>query len=279
VAVHDRTYMKEDEGWHPRTRFPVIVWIILAHVAGMLAHAAAAKWFRTPIEEWTVLTWGGLRAGRVWTVLTHAFYSPIESLSIWWLFFVGLVYYFGKLLQEWLGAERFLQFLVAALLSGGAVFAAAFATGAGQALGGDAAMGLNGIATACVLYGAFREPRHPIGIWFTQVPLWLFAVVWMFLDVATIFGLTSFGSPSLWVDLGAAAYAWAAWRWNLVPDVRAWRESMRRNRDRRVAASEAAERAAVQERVDALLDKISREGMASLSDAEREFLKRSSKRY
>lgn len=281
VAVHDRVYMRDDptppwRGGGGIRSWPLVGWILLAHCVGVLVHAASRGWFHTPLEPWTVLSWDALRAGRVWTIATHLFVGGIPSIS--WLFFIAAYWYFGRHVETALGAARFRSFVALAVLAGAALFAAAFAAGAGSALGGDDAYGLDGLATAFVVHAAFRDPRMPISIWFIQIPLWVFGVVWVAFDVAAVAGLAGGAGSNLWIDLGGALFGFAAWKWDVVPDVRAWLDARARDRERAAADRARREREGREARVDALLDKISARGIGSLTDEERAFLDEASRK-
>lgn len=259
---------------------PVAGWVLIAHVAGMFVHSAAARWMRTPIDEWTAFSWDTLRAGRVWTALTYPLVESVETIGLGWLFGIALVWFLGRFLEDRLGRARLAQMTVVAVVAGAAVFAAAWSVGVGAQIGSPVCYGLGPISTAWVVYCALAAPHHPVNVWFVTVPMWLFAAVFVAFDVFAVTGLAVGGSGvTVWANVGAGLWAAAAWRWDLAPDVGAWMARRRAESARRRAAAAQADDASMRDRVDELLAKIHRDGIQSLTKEERDFLNRSSKRY
>jgi hypothetical protein len=108
------------------------------------------------------------------------------------------------------------------------------------------------------------------------VPVRIVAAVWCGAVVLAVFGVIDAGGVVLWMHLGAAAWAFVAARAEAAPRTTSWWGRQVRGRTRTPAARSGPDD--VQARVDALLDKISRDGIGALTDDERAFLQRASKR-
>jgi len=277
MAVHDRDYMRKgrplfgggDGRWSAAT------WVVALGAVVPVAAEVAARWFTEPLVTRLWLTWDGLLAGRWWTVLTHPFVDRLD-----WGWIVGLVvtWFLVRLAEDDLGRLRTCVFLATVAVVGSVVHAAAFAGDVGWKLGGQAAMGLSALGTACVVFAAVRRPRLPVHLIFFAVPLWLVATLWAGSHLAPLV-LRAWHPSDVWTQVGAVFWGLAAGRLGLVPDPGAWSarraQAQDRERDRRRIEAEVD----VRRRVDALLEKIQAEGIQSLTDAEREFLKDASKRY
>jgi membrane associated rhomboid family serine protease len=172
-----------------------------------------------------------------------------------------------------IGRERFLAFVVGVTLAGAAAHLAARSVPALARLSSARLDGWGTITTASLLFVAGREPRLRMELGFFGIPAWAFAALWMGVDVLGALRVIRGIEPQIWGHAGGALFALAAARFGIVPDPSSW------FRTRRSAGPPPARRDDEQARVDALLDKIGREGMAALSDEERAFLNRASKRY
>lgn len=234
---------------------------------------------------------------RPWTVITYMF-THADPMHILWNM---LMFWFsGQLFQGLLGERR----LVGNYLLGGiAGFAVYFFGGflpadvnpgaGGQILGASAAVMsvFIGIAT--------YQPEMEVGLMFAgQVKLKWLALAMLVLDLIGIRQGSNTGGHL--AHIGGALYGFLAARqlkqgsdWSLgfvnglsrlggvfrLPGSSGMRVAKRMDQRRRVLVDEDynAARKAKQERVDAILDKISRSGYDSLSKEEREFLFKASK--
>ena len=265
MGVQDRAYMR-GRGPPPiafgtswTLRFVVLIAAVFVLVNG--AHTwAGQRW-----ERALLLSSDSIREGRVWTLVTAA----LLHVDAWHLAFnlLGL-WYFGKLVEETIGGARYIVFFFAA-----AVFAfvpyvvASFAAG-------DATptLGASGIVMAMLAFAALRYPGMPWSFWGLPLVLWQLAALYVAIDV---FGLIS-RDPGVnhWAHLGGAAFGWIIHRFGLVPNFRLPRRTAKAAR----APGPFAE-GDTRTEIDRLLDKISTRGIGSLSQSEREFLKRNSGRY
>lgn len=284
MAIHDRDYMRPDpaSAWSaPRS---VTVWVLAAQVAGMCALAAGREAAGRSFDlgwasgaHWTFAR-DAAEAGRVWTVLTHVL---VDSFSLRWALDGVMWWFFGRMAEEALGRTKFAGFLAAALVAGCAAHLGASYLGAPPRFAPGGMSGLTALTAACLAYAALRDPGRPVLVLFAEVPLRILALIVVGLEAAVAFGYARSGGESVAAILGAGAYGVAAWKLGLVLDLggrRAGKARATAPQAPRTPRDEPDSRAAIDARVDALLDKISQSGMASLTPEEHEFLRRASKR-
>jgi membrane associated rhomboid family serine protease len=106
---------------YPRERTSVLTWLLCAIVGGfILQQVLGSAWFggQVVLENQFGLTSYGLRQGRIWTLVTHAFlHDPGNLFHV-----VGvslLLYFVGNELLPLLGARRFLGLYFGATIMGG----------------------------------------------------------------------------------------------------------------------------------------------------------------
>jgi membrane associated rhomboid family serine protease len=207
----------------------------------------------------------------VWQLLTYGFLHDVNNL----FHLLGnmlFLYFLGTLLEGIVGARRFLTTYLAGLLAGGlGTLAIGLAMKESRPT-----IGASGAVLAVVVATAVLRPNTRVIFIIFPITLKTLAIIYVGLDV--FYALSEFrdggggGNVARFAHLAGAAYGFFAarrgWVWRDplqgVADWRARREVERERTDR--------------ERVDQLLAKINREGIQSLSSAERAFLKRASKR-
>jgi len=206
-----------------------------------------APWF--PV--WQLVTYGFL----------HSAHEPMHLLGN----LIGL-YFFGTWLESLLGARRFLLVYGAGIVLPGLV-QLLVALSFGQSL---FVVGASGAVLLLVVAMATLRPQAMVIVLFVPVRLWLVATVYVLLD---LFGLVrGAGNAAHVVHLGGAALGFAlaktgALWWD------PW-DAMAARKQARAQQSALDDEA----RLDALLERIHRQGIASLSDSEKAFLKRMSAR-
>jgi membrane associated rhomboid family serine protease len=263
VGVSDRTYMRR------RAPPPIALgtsWtlrLVVFLFAAFLAVHGARAWAGWRGEWALVLSRDAIVEGRWWTILTAALLhvDPIHLLFN----LIGL-WYFGKLVEETLGGARYLAFFwIAAAVSHAPFLAAEFATG------GDAAtVGASGIVTAMLVFAAFRYPGMPCSLFGLPLVLWQLAALYFVLDAVGV--ITRMGATDHWTHLGGAAFGWSVHRFDLLSRLRLPRRAPPREPGPYAAGNAQTE-------IDRLLDKIAADGIGSLTDDEREFLRSNSGRY
>ena len=232
------------DGWMPRA----FTWTEEAFAL------CPVQWHRFPLVPfWQLLTYGFLHA------------SPEHVI----MNMLGL-YFFGTMLESEIGDRRFLIFYL-----GSVVVAGACQLGLGLSLGQvGPVVGASGGVLAIVCAMATLRPMTRVIFFVFPMTLRTMALIFLAVDLFRVVGQLKGGHNDVasFAHLSGALFGYLAvrqsWIWrDPVAQVESWRE-------RRQEAQEASD----EERLDALLQKISREGIHALSSSERAFLKRVSQR-
>ena len=218
--------------------------------------------------------------GQVWRAVTWPF---VDGISLWSILTLVLLWYFGRDLENQVGRRPMMSLYVAlwAILT-----AVAFVVG--LAMGGGAMAGLDSIQFVVLLLWIAENPRRPF---FFGIPAWGVGAVLVALQVLSYIAIRDLaGLASLVVTFFVAAVV--ARRFGLLSDL-SWLPGRRGSAPRirqgggvrapqaaaprtpRAARAEqkaAARQASDHERMDALLEKISEQGIHSLTPAERKEL-------
>lgn len=218
--------------------------------------------------------------GQVWRAVTWPF---VDGISLWSILTLVLLWYFGRDLENQVGRRPMMSLYVAlwAILT-----VVAFVVG--LAMGGGAMAGLRSIQFIVLLLWIAEYPRRPF---FFGIPAWVVGAVLVALQVLSYIAIRDLaGLASLVVTFFVAAVV--ARRFGLLSDL-SWLPGRRGSAPRirqgggvrapqaaaprtpRAARAEqkaAARQASDHERMDALLEKISEQGIHSLTPAERKEL-------
>lgn len=218
--------------------------------------------------------------GQVWRAVTWPF---VDGISLWSILTLVLLWYFGRDLENQVGRRPMMSLYVAlwAILT-----VVAFVVG--LAMGGGAMAGLDSIQFIVLLLWIAENPRRPF---FFGIPAWVVGAVLVALQVLSYIAIRDLaGLASLVVTFFVAAVV--ARRFGLLSDL-SWLPGRRGSAPRirqgggvrapqaaaprtpRAARAEqkaAARQASDHERMDALLEKISEQGIHSLTPAERKEL-------
>jgi len=202
----------------------------------------------------------------VWQVVTYGFLHDLLS-PFHILFNMLMLYFFGTMLEEIVGARRFFVTYLIAIVAGGIVQISV------NLIGGHAAetLGASGAVLAVIVATAVMRPNTTVLFLFIPVTLKVMAIVMVALDLFMALGGTS-GNTATLVHLSGAAYGFLAvkQRWIWTDPIAAWearKETVSKERQQDDA-----------ERLDRLLRQIHDQGMHSLSRRDREFLRRVSSR-
>ena len=218
--------------------------------------------------------------GQVWRAVTWPF---VDGISLWSILTLVLLWYFGRDLENQVGRRPMMSLYVAlwAILT-----VVAFVVG--LAMGGGVLAGLDSIQFVVLLLWIAENPRRPF---FFGIPAWVVGAVLVALQVLSYIAIRDLaGLASLVVTFFVAAVV--ARRFGLLSDL-SWLPGRRGSAPRirqgggvrapqaaaprtpRAARAEqkaAARQASDHERMDALLEKISEQGIHSLTPAERKEL-------
>lgn len=291
MGIYDREYYRDDAGgwggWGSRGATPWLVGITVAAWLLQLFTRNAA--------------WGGVNAlgayddalilqGQVWRLVTPMFLNHERDL-LGVVFSMLILYWIGTGLEERYGPREFLVFyLLAGFVSHLAFFLVQLA-GLAPPVPVPLVGSNSAVNAAFVLY-AFHNPRATVLLFFVlPVPIWLVAAGFVvFSTLATIAGVGA-AFVALAGALFGAAYFYAGIRLSaLLPAGRFGNRSRSQPRLRVVPNDSddsdtdeppppppAEER--FDERVDRLLEKVSRSGQESLTPEERELLFRAGEHY
>ena len=269
----------------PRTPFAPTPWVRRLLVATGSVYLLQLTVFTSP---WLVEMFGfepALLVGHPWSLITYAF---LHGSFLHLLFNMLGLFMFGPPVEERLGGARFVRLYVLSAL-GGAALSLAFAavTGRGAIVGASAAV--FGVMLAFVL----EWPDAPVFVFPLPVPLkakWLVVFLAAMSLLAVVWGTRD--GVAHFAHLGGFA---AALLYLRGPALMRWRFQTPRGRSGAVpvhptarAASRAGSLAsrprhgsdpATLAEVDRVLDKISADGLDSLTPEERRFLDEISRRF
>lgn len=227
-----------------------------------------------------------VREGEVWRLLLWPVANP--PTRIWVLLTLAFFWFVGHRIEDTIGRKRFTRMiLLMTILPAAAVSLFDFTAATGQAYG------LSILAIALLVIYAFDSPG---AVWLFNIPLWVLAAVFVLLDVLQYVGNRMFGA--LLVELGAIIVgSVTARQYGMLDELHfiprlgggAKRSKAVRPAKRRGGAGSTvvagpwtvadAENSAIdQMELDGLLDKISADGIDSLSRTEKNRLNELSKK-
>ena len=253
---------------------------MLTHMPGMRT-SIIQEWFELNPKK-------TVEQGQIWRLVTSTFCH--DRYDVWHILFnMLLLYWFGQRLEQMYGSTEFLLFyLVAAVCASLAYVALAYYTGSTvPAIGASGA-----IMGVMMLYVIFYPFEQFLLFWFIPVPLW--ALLSIYVAVRPASGLTGFGGrpdvhgcgarqpsrrigirvPLLAVRLAAGT---APGPRSAGPD--AGGKSKPRLFREPVIRKFVPRDSDLTDRVDEVLKKISEQGTASLTEAERDLLIEAAAKY
>jgi membrane associated rhomboid family serine protease len=213
--LSDRTYMRDN---YPRERTSVLAWLISAIVAAFVLQLVFERILEMPgaMEHYFGLSTTGLRAGRVWTLVSYSFLHDTRNL----LHIVGNLlglYFLGRVLLPMLGATRFISVYAATVIAGALAWSAVNWHVGGTAIGASA-----GVAGLFVIFACFY-PNQPVTfLLFFIVPVTLkpkyVAIAFLVIDLAGCIFYEVMGVPSPLgfahsAHLGGMAAGWIYYRY------------------------------------------------------------------
>ena len=282
MGIYDREYYREDErtGWSSRS---MVFCLIIANVAvfvldmllrdGSGGHGPIHEWlslrgdfFRRPWEVWRLVTYGFVHGG-----LSHIFFNMYAL----WLF--------GTDIEDRYGRFEFLRFYLAALVAAGLVWLLLETATRGLDAGNVGLVGASGAITGVMILYVLHFPERTI-LFFGIVPMkvWVLGALYVGLDIFGTLNRQSSQTAHVAHLAGAGfGFLYVRSRWNLgrwVPSQAAFKALLRRGPKLKLHDPDK-NRPDLSKQVDAILEKISREGEASLTRAERKTLEEASRQY
>jgi membrane associated rhomboid family serine protease len=263
---------RSPENYDPITwvgRVPVYATTIIValYVACMIGVAVAlASGAEAILGKLTFNTTDVLRHGEIWRCLTYAF---VNAPDPWFIIALVMLYIFGRDVEQYLGRKGFVRLYLGFLLLGPSLLlAASLVTGQLYVLSHSAANFAVFLAFAAL---------YPNAQLIFQIPAKVFA--WVFLGISVLQLLAGRQWPEMLVLLATAFLAYYAIRHGAALNLdfmsRLRPVSHRTKRPRlRVVKNPDDEPVDPHRIIDPLLEKISRDGLASLTRREREQLER-----
>ena len=290
MGIYDREYYRtERQGASAYTPRSIVGWLILVNVALWLIdfltpataiHSngdVAARW----LSDHMAVHVGTLTQPWLWwQYLTAGFaHSPENFQHI--LFNMFGLFIFGRDVEESCGSKEFLRLYLVMVVFASVVWSVANKIAGTPAFVG--AYGASGAIAGVVILYALTFPRRTILLFFViPMPAWLFGLLFVGLDMFGAFG----GGDShiaYSMHLAGAAFAfvyhWRGWNLTQLTEGRfAW-PTFRRKPRLRVHTPEPEPQSDLTAEVDCILEKIYRDGEASLTAKERKTLETASREY
>lgn len=284
MGFEDRAYSQEDWNAEPRVDTNVTKWFVILVVALFVIQAVSGS---DDLFELLILKADAVLRGQVWRLLTFAVTQhPVQIINL--VFSLLIVWHFGTQLERMYGSRELGAFIVGMILAVGVAF---------SSLGLFASVGVP-------LYGSFTVALGLLTLYATHfprvevyvLPLITIQLRWL-VGLYALFGIypalmliqrgDSISGLALVCNVLSIpfAVAYRRWDWHLSAisrafNLQAWRRAWRtRAAAQRLRVYAPAPESNVDEKLDALLAKIHEHGSDSLTEAERDFLKRASERY
>lgn len=222
--------------------------------------------FRHPWDAWQLLTAGFIHSYDMWHILVNML----------------VLYFFGREVEAIYGRMEFLRIYLALIVLSSLAWVISQNLWDRNAGG---MMGASGAVMGIMVLYILHFPRRSIYIWgIFPVPAWVLGILYVGSDFLGFMGPPRGDGPRVAYETHLAGAVFAALYYyshinlgQLLPGkgFRGWKPRPKlRVHDPRTDGSERFE-----ERVDAILDKVSREGIDSLSPSERQMLEDASRRY
>lgn len=293
MGIYDRDYYRGSERGFLSNLLPegsvckaLIIAQIVVFAAQVLTIESESLAWVTPA---LALNPEALFSGEIWRIFTFGFVHP--SLGIFALAFNLLfLWYFGNDLEQMYGSVEFLCFYLASIVLGGLVFVAAAYMRGVEA--NAYLLGALGPITAVTVLYAWHFPNHTVRLFMIiPIPMWLLVALEI---VAALFMARE---QMAYILAGAAfgsLYYKKQWRLSgLIPNLRSWTARPKRRAKLRVfdpdgdrepvgvfaPKSNPSVDEHLEAKVDAVLEKMARNGKESLSDQERQILLQASEIY
>ncbi len=290
MSVYDRDYMRPEGRARPTAPLTWTLRIIITNVVVYLGCAMLpGPQTQRDFLDFLQLSVENLASGRIWTILTAAF-MHLGPMHLLWNMLA--LWFFGTPVEAELGPQRYLRFY---LLSAMLAFVPFLLSEGAQGALATSTLGASGAVMAVLIYRAFRAPNARVILFIFPMRLWVLAAIAVTLDFLSLGGRDGVNH---WAHLGGAALGFLEFRYafpsrivdKLPAALRGGGAAAPRARPHarpptpspssttttpRPGPRTDAER----DRVDELLGKISDQGIGSLTEEEKTFLKRASKGY
>ncbi len=254
----------------------VTVLLIVTHVLTMLVTTFLLAFnHKEFLANWIFFSPQALAQGKIWTAATYAFANDIVSRNIWFAVEMVIFFFCGREVERFIGRNNFIWYYAMLVLIAPTLLApVAWATGSSLIWWGSWSVHLAMLIGFITIY---PEVQFFLGLRAKWVAL-------IYLSVITLMEVARgqwFSLGQVWITVGTA---WLYLKYNgvggglMVFDTwQSWREerTTRKIDARREQKLKEAEEKSTS--VDEVLEKISRQGMGSLSEDERLLLEEASR--
>jgi membrane associated rhomboid family serine protease len=291
MGIHDRDYYRRETARSIGAAYGVSFcnWLVAINVIVFVLQVLTVRW-ESGVTEWLELdpraVVGG---GQIWRLVTAAFcHDPGIGQALPWHLILNLLllWWFGRDLEQIYGRAEFLAFYLAAAVVSSLAF-----LGLSLVLVDPSPMiGASGAVMGVMILFACHYPHRQILLFFVwPVPIRWLVFAYVLFDLHPVLlalgGVPTGGNIAHAAHLGGFAfgYLYQRFHWRVLNAVP--RFSVRRRRrvsqdtKLRVVRDEPEFESDFDKRVDELLAKVSKQGMESLSSAERSLLMEASRRY
>jgi membrane associated rhomboid family serine protease len=245
--------------------------IVLAHITVFVIAALCISYLGyTPVHDslalWTPAIWHG----EVWRLFSYVAFDPafFGQRSIWFLFSIVLLYFFGREVEQLVGRKSYLKFYAALIL-----VPALLISLAGLFFVPPAYLNCCDVIFGVFVAFATIYPGAMPSFW---IPLSARALMWILLALSTLLDMVAHDEVSIFVLWTCAAVAYVSMR--LVGAAHGsnwlsnWLEERRSERLMRRHQFKVVQDKKATESIDAILEKISKHGVGSLDARERAVL-------
>jgi len=272
MGIYDRTYYRDEESGSLLSGRSMVFVLIVINVVLFFLLSLFDRW---PVE-YLELNSNLLRTPwQCWRLVTYGFVH-IEPFHILWNM-LGL-YFFGRPIEEIYGAREFLRIYLMLIIMSGLTWVLAEAAAGYQ---GHHCIGASGGVMGILILFVLHFPQQIIYL-FGVFPLraWVLGAIFLGVDLLGAIPSAREDHVAHTAHLAGAFFAFIYYRtgWNLGRLIPSRWPRLKRPTKLRLHDPEAEERQLARQ-VDAILEKISRDGEASLTKQERRTLEQASRRY
>ncbi len=286
MAYYERPYYQDQ----PRSPFggrltgkSVVTWLMIINIVVFLLdgvfHGSSRASALTPIQYFYFSIEKAFMELQLWRILTYQF-SHADFFHI--LFNMIGLFFFGRMVEAHLGSLRFLVFYLLCGASG-AVFMVLlqFIPGLLRVDAATALVGASGSIFGVLAAAACIAPRQTVMLIFPPIPMQMRTMVLVFMGIAVISVLAgSRNAGGEAAHIGGAILGFILiknlWMLNWTTKLRSIRKlspsEVMARREQAARQKDAKKERKRREDVDRVLDKVHREGLASLSKREKKIL-------
>ena len=249
--------------------------IVIAHVTAFVVSAICISYFGSRlIFERLALNTTEVWHGQVWRLFSYVAFDPafFSQRSLWFLFSIALLYFFGREVEQFVGRRTYLLFYGSLIL-----IPAIFLSFLGLVPGAGPQIYLNCCDVIFGVFVAFATiyPGAMPSFW---VPLSARVIMWILLGVFTLIDLALHDYTAMFMLWSCSVVGYTAMRLvgaghgsNWLVN---WLEERRTQRQIRQHQFKVVKDRKATESIDAILEKISRQGVGSLDARERAALEK-----